>query len=226
MKSYTLADRAGLYNQSRFGKDYPDSQLRASDRWLSGQWVLGNDYRGSGMYGSYPPSYLKRVGAIFPDATSTVHLFSGSLPTSQSRARGITVDMRVTALVRPGVQGLVTALPFVAGAFDLGYADPPYSAVDAKQYDTPMVDRRRALYEAHRVIAPGGFLVWLDTVLPMYRKDYWHWCGAIAMWRSSNHRVRGVHIFRRVPAEGEIVGYDEEALPLLDGVDDGEAEGK
>lgn len=216
MRRHTLADRAWFYNASRYGQDYPESQLRASDRWIQGQWVLGNDYRGSGMYGSYPPAYLARISTLFPDAAARVHLFSGSLPMCQSRAQGVTVDLRETAQVQPGVRGSVLALPFMNGSFDLGYADPPYTTTDAEEYDTPMVDRRKALYEIHRVIVPGGFLVWLDTVLPMYRKDYWKWVGAIALWRSSNHRVRGVHIFERVPRPGEVVGYDENTFPLFD----------
>ncbi len=210
-----MIDRARLYNESRYGRDFPESQLRASDRWLQGQWVLGNDYRGSGMYGSYPPAYLRRIETVFPDAKSVVHLFSGSLPMCQARARGITVDLRATAMVKPGVRANVYALPFLSATFDLAYADPPYSATDAEQYETPMVDRRKVLYEAHRIVEPGGFLVWMDTTLPMYHGQFWKWVGAIALWRSSNHRVRGVHIFQRLPREGEVVGYDDETLPLF-----------
>ncbi len=215
MKSLSLADRAELYNRSRYGVDYPESQLRASDRWIQGQWVLGNDYRGTGMYGSYPPAYLKRIAELFPDATSVVHLFSGSLPTCQSPTRGVTIDLRDTEQVKPGVRANVYALPFLPASFDLGYADPPYTATDAEQYDTPMVDRRKVLYEAHRVIKPGGFLVWMDTVLPMYNGQFWKWVGAIALWRSSNHRVRGVHIFSRLPHKGEAVHFDDRPLPLF-----------
>lgn len=202
MRGFTLAQRAAFYNASRFGQDYPDSQLRASNRWLQGQWVLGQDYRGSGMYGSYPPSYLKRIVTLFPDAAHTLHVFSGSLPREATRDR-LTLDMRVTAEVVPGVQASVLALPLLDRSFDLVFADPPYTADDAERYDTPMPDRRKVLYELHRVIAPGGYLVWLDTVLPMYSKAFWQWCGAIAMWRSTNHRIRGVMIFERLIQPGE-----------------------
>jgi ubiquinone/menaquinone biosynthesis C-methylase UbiE len=77
-------------------------------------------------------------------------------------------------------------------------ADPPYSQSDAERYGTRMVDRRKVLREAARVTQPGGYLVWLDTVLPMFAKREWHWWGAIGIVRSSNHRVRFVFMFERV----------------------------
>lgn len=154
------------------------------------------------MYGSYPPSYLKRVTALFPDAERTLHLFSGSLPRSNTRQM-LTVDSRYTAAVQPGVRADVLRLPLLDKTWDLAMADPPYTPDDAEKYETPMPDRRRILYEIHRVLEPGGFLVWLDTVLPMFSSTYWRWCGAISLWRSTNHRIRGVMLFERLPQAGE-----------------------
>lgn len=186
----TIQDRAHLYNAAF--PQFPDSHFKISERWVSATWILGNDYRGSGMYGSYPPGYMPRVASLFPDVSRPLHLFGGSL------TKGITLDRRLNTEVKPRVQGDALALPFLEDSFDLCYADPPYSDMDAERYATPMPDRRKVLYEVHRVVRVGGFLVWMDTVLPMYRKDMWHWCGAISLWRSTNHRVRGVSIFERV----------------------------
>lgn len=194
-KALTLHDRAARYNATF--PQFPDSHLVASDRWLQGNWILGNNYQGTGYYGSYPPGYLKRMAAIFPDLHAVMHLFSGSLPQEASRNR-VTVDVRVTDHVKPGVRGDALNLPFREGAFDGVYADTPYSTADAEYYGTGLPNRKLVLREVHRVVRPGGFLVWMDTVLPMYRKDMWHWCGAIALWRSTNHRVRGVSIFQRL----------------------------
>lgn len=193
--SLTLKDRAASYNAAF--PQFPDSHLVASHRWLQGNWILGNDYKGSGYYGSYPPGYLKRMAAIFPDLEHVLHLFSGSLPQEATRAR-VTVDIQITAHVKPGVCGDALRLPFGDGVFDGVYADTPYSTADAERYGTKVPNRKCVLQEVHRVVRPGGFLVWLDTTLPMYRKDMWHWCGAIALWRSTNHRVRGVSIFQRL----------------------------
>lgn len=192
-KPPTLQDRARWYNTTF--PQFPDSRLTSSHRWLQGNWILGNDYRGSGYYGSYPPGYLKRMAAIFQDRERILHLFSGSLPTPTGAV--VSVDVRRTDEVRPRVQADARSLPFGPATFDLVYADTPYSVEDAKRYGTSMPSRKAVLTEVHRVVDPGGFLVWMDTVLPMYRKTEWLWCGAIALWRSTNHRVRGVSIFER-----------------------------
>ena len=185
----TIQERAARYNAAF--PQFPDSHFRISERWVSATWILGNDYRGSGYYGAYPPGYMPRISSLFPCARP-LHLFGGSVTS------GITVDRRVTSDVKPRVQADALALPFRDGSFDLCYADPPYSDLDAARYQAPMPHRRKVLYEVHRAVRRGGFLVWMDTVLPMYRKDMWHWCGAISLWRSTNHRIRGVAIFERV----------------------------
>lgn len=183
----TLSERAAAYARA-FPKFPP---LRTDARWLDGMWVLGNNYKGSGFYGSYPPGYLRRVQSLFPDvaAHDTLHLFSGSL------REGRRVDLNPANV--PSVAADATALPFRDGSFRLVYADPPYSAADAVRYGTPMVDRRKVLREAARITAPGGHLVWLDTVLPMFAKRDWHWWGVVGIVRSSNHRVRSVFMFQR-----------------------------
>ena len=45
---------------------------------------------------------------------------------------------------------------------------------------------------------PGTHIVWLDQVLPMYRKDAFAIEGVIGMVKSTNHRFRVVTIFRRL----------------------------
>jgi len=58
---------------------------------VQGVWLGGQDYRNaSGLYGSYPPYFLPRIFAMFPDAQRVLHLFSGSLTKEQvedARAR-------------------------------------------------------------------------------------------------------------------------------------------
>lgn len=172
--------------------------LLADERWVSGVWILGNDYRSpSGYYGSYPPNYLKRVRALFPEyapSCRVLHLFAGSVP-ADNPLPGVRVD--VNPALGPDVVADAHALPFAASSFDLVLADPPYTADDAKRYGTPMIRRTAVLAEVARVTRPGGHLVWLDTTLPMFRKVDWQWWGAIALWRSTNHRVRGCMCFER-----------------------------
>lgn len=175
--------------------------MHANDRWLEGTWIGGNNYKGSGYYGAYPPDYLKRVWALFPDMVGrrVLHAFSGSLPAGTYGVR-VDVNPNPVGTVRPDVCADVRRLPFEAGRFALVLADTPYGPAHAVRYGTSMPDRRAVIRELARVTAPGGFLVWLDTKLPMFSKVLWHWCGAIQVIRSTNHDFRGATIFQRSAA--------------------------
>jgi hypothetical protein len=185
----TLEVRAGFYN-ARFPKWPP---LRADDRWLDGMWILGNDYKAKvPYYGAYPPNYLKRVGALFPDARKVLHLFSGSLPKSVEYTR---FDMR-HADVTGDAHHLASYFP--KKRFDLIYVDPPYSAEDCEHYGCSMVKRNVILAECVKVLERGGFIVWLDQVLPMFKKKELQMCGVIGLVRSTNHRFRVCTLFQKL----------------------------
>jgi hypothetical protein len=188
-----LTDRATAYATA-----FP--QNKASHLWtaqeqgrdvLYGRWLLGNDYRNkTEYYGAYPPGYLKRVMALFPDAHQVLHMFSGSLPPG---------DYTRVDLVQPAeYQCSVYDFPqVITDKFFLVLADPPYTAEDAKRYTTPMISRHRALAALAACTQPGGFLVWLDTCWPMHSKEQWLTVGRITITRSTNHRTRDVTIFQR-----------------------------
>jgi hypothetical protein len=167
---------------------------------LYGTWLLGNDYRNKTQYyGAYPPSYLNRVAALFPDVTLgalILHAFSGSLP------GGEYTRLDINPQVRPDVVGSVydVATLFPHQRFRLVYADPPYTEADAVKYGTAMVDRRRAIAALADVTQVGGHLVWLDCVWPIHRKVQWRTVARISLIRSTNHRVREVSIFERQAA--------------------------
>ena len=130
---------------------------------------------------------------MFPDAKKVLHLFSGSLPPGDY----VRFDCREE--LAPDVLGQAHDLSehFKPGQFDLILADPPYSNEDADRYGSPMVNRNKVMQQCSSVVRSGGHLVWLDQVLPMYRKTTWlHW-GTIGIVRSTNHRFRVASFFQR-----------------------------
>jgi hypothetical protein len=58
--------------------------------------------------------------------------------------------------------------------------------------------KRNAVMRALQGLSPGAHVVWLDQVLPMYRKDAFAVDAVIGMVKSTNHRFRVVTIFRRL----------------------------
>jgi len=206
MKNHTLQQRAQFYNLAF--PQWPDSHLHVGSRFITGTWMIGNNYRNpSRYYGSYPPRFLERIMSMFPDSEVALHLFSGSLTHSDivdSATRvyylfDINIDSPGPCRIRGDAHQLFQYFNYQrrTPTFDLIIADPPYSAEDAEHYGTPMVNRKTVLEECWKVISPGGFLAWLDQVKPMYRKAEWNLCGTIGVDRSTNHRVRMLYMFER-----------------------------
>ena len=174
---------------------FPKSLFISEDGRVVGTWIMGNDYRvKSGYYGGYPAGYLRRIRAMFPEKRRILHIFSGRV--DLSALPGDTVDINPD--LRPtwidDAQSLA-AVPLEN--YDLILADPPYSVEDAERYQTSMIKRNRVMRALQRA-APGAHIVWLDQVLPMYRKDCFAVDAVIGMVKSTNHRFRVVTIFRRL----------------------------
>lgn len=208
----TLAERSASY--ARAFPKWPAPRTDA--RWLDGVWVLGNDYRNkTRLYGAFPPGLLPRIFSLFPDAGSVLHLFSGSLtgegvreawqeahPKTLVLPRQVRMDnarMPEAEAAEPDVIGDAAAVGSLPHSFDLVISDPPYSHDDAERYGAKLPNKKRVVAELAKVTRPGGTLVWLDTSLPMFSKRDWHWWGAVAIVRSTNHRVRLLSMFRRMP---------------------------
>lgn len=183
-------ERVRAYNKT-FPK-YPN--MWYDKDWILGVWNIGNNYKGSGYYGSYPPSYLKRIGSLFPDQEKILHLFSGSLPPGPY----IRFDRR--SEMDPDVCGEASDLEsfFDESSFDIIYADPPYSEADASEYGTCLISRNKVVKSCFKLLKINGFLCWMDQVLPMYSRTEFKRVGEILITRSTNHRVRAVFIFQKV----------------------------
>jgi hypothetical protein len=173
---------------------FPKSLFVAEDGRVVGTWIMGNDYRvQTGYYGGYPAGYLRRIRALFPDKRRVLHLFSGKV--DLNALPGDTVD--INPLLKPTyIDDAQTLTRVPLEQYDLILADPPYSIEDAERYQTTMV-RRNVVMRALQRAAEGTHIVWLDQVLPMYRKDAFAVDAVIGMVKSTNHRFRVVTVFRR-----------------------------
>jgi len=173
---------------------FPRSLFLSEDGRIVGTWIMGNAYGvKSGYYGGYPAGYLKRIKAMFPDKHNALHLFSGCV--DQSAWPGDTVDLNPD--MKPTFLDDAQTLEHVpVENYDIILADPPYSVEDSEHYQPTMVKRNKVMRAMSKAKA-GTHVIWLDQVLPMYRKDTWSIEGVIGMVKSTNHRFRVVTIFRR-----------------------------
>ena len=187
----SLQDRVDHYVRAT---KFPRSLFVSADGRLVGTWIMGNDYRvRSAYYGGYPAGYLRRIRALFPDKARVLHLFSGRV--DLDALPGDTVDINPD-LAPTFIDDAQTLAAVPLQRYDLVLADPPYSVEDAERYRTTMIKRNTVMRALQR-LSPGAHVVWLDQVLPMFRKDAFEIEGVIGMVKSTNHRFRVVTLFRR-----------------------------
>lgn len=172
---------------------FPRALFESGDGRVIGLWVMGNNYKvASKVYGGYPHGYLKRVKSLFPDKQNVLHLFSGRVDTAAFP--GKTVDIR--AELKPDYLDDAHTLKKVPlEKFDLVMSDPMYSVEDALHYGQPMIQRNVVMRTLGKRLASGCHVVWLDQVLPMYRKTDFAVEAYIGMVKSTNHRFRVITIF-------------------------------
>jgi hypothetical protein len=193
----TWQERVAAYAKST---GFPDSLFIGGDGRVVGTWIMGQNYRvKSDYYGGYPAGYLRRVKAMFPDKHRVLHLFSGKVDLASFP--GDTVDLNPD-LAPTYVDDAQTLERVPLGQYDLVLADPPYSVEDAEHYRTTMV-KRNVVMRALARLPRDAHVVWLDQVLPMYRKDTFSLDAVIGMVKSTNHRFRVVTVFRRSGSELE-----------------------
>jgi hypothetical protein len=174
---------------------FPKSLFVSEDGRVVGTWIMGNDYRvKSEYYGGYPAGYLRRIRALFPDKKRVLHIFSGKVDLITLPGDTVDINGDLGPTYVDDAQSL-TGVPLAN--YDLVLADPPYSVDDAERYQTTMVKRNKVM-RALQGVSPGTHIVWLDQVLPMYRKDAFAIDAVIGMVKSTNHRFRIVSIFRRI----------------------------
>jgi hypothetical protein len=66
------------------------------------------------------------------------------------------------------------------------------------RYGQCMVNRNKVVQALSGGLPAGAFIVWLDQVLPMYRKVELKIEAVIGIVGSTNHRFRMLTVFRRL----------------------------
>lgn len=187
----TLQERIDSYHKAT---GFPRSLMIGGDSRIVGIWIMGNNYqRAADYYGAYPHGYLRRVRALFPDAGNVLHLFSGKVETAEFPGDTVDVNPELNPTYIDDIQSL-RRVP--VEDYDLFLADPPYSVEDAERYQTTMIKRNKVMDTLGRRCKPKSIVIWLDQVLPMFRKIDWEIIGLIGMMKSTNHRFRMVTIFQ------------------------------
>jgi SAM-dependent methyltransferase len=182
-----------IENYHKVFSKYPKC-LMESEGKLYGWWYEGNQFkRKEGYHGQYPPSYLKRVKALFPNHTRVLHLFGGVVIPSKNE---ITFDINPN--LHPTICGKAEELGihFERNSFDAIYADTPYDAKNAKIYGYPLPNKRLVLRECRKIIKEDGVLLWMDIMIPIFRKIEWNLMGTIGIFNSTNHVIRVVAILQ------------------------------
>jgi hypothetical protein len=185
---------AKLYNESEFGKKYPDSKFY--NERATAVWFLGQNYKNSSnYYGAYPPMYYKRIQTFIQPDDKVLHLFSGSL----TQGNYIRVDMDKDQ--NPDVVCKAEDIDkhIDHNSIDIVFADPPYSKADSDiGYKGNYPNKKQTLHSLHKILKPNGLVFWLDTALPMFRKTEYKLVGTIAIIISTNHRIRLTSIFQAI----------------------------
>lgn len=181
-----------------FEQTYPKySPLVVHNERLYGFWLIGRWYASDrSFYGSYPPSYLNRLRALFPDCQKILHLFSGTIKGDGSNETTYDINPVLNPNICDDSKNLLKH--FQPNEFDLILADPPYEARDFEKYGYQPFNKKKVIEECSVIVKPGGFLVWLDTILPAFSKRDWQLYGIIGLVQSTNHRTRAISMFQKL----------------------------
>ncbi len=159
--------------------------------WIHGTWYCGTKWKPSSYWGQFPGQFLQRVNVMFP-VERMLHLCAGH----EHIQGALNVDMMPVPSI--DVQADVENLPLADSSFAVALIDPPYSDEDAKRYGVSrLISAPRVLKSVHRVLVPGGYLLWLDERYPAYRRRDWTLVGLIGIVTGFERRTRVLSFLRR-----------------------------
>jgi len=187
--------RQRIEHYDRTFPNYSGTLFTFRDR-IYGLWMLGQYYkRTHGFYGEYPHKVKERMLALFPDCTNILHLFSGTIKDLNT----ITYD--ISSQFKPTICDDIRNVKNHVDVFkdiDLCIADPPYSKSDFEKYGQVPFNKPKVIRELGEIMKSGSYLVWLDTMVPIYSKKTWELYGHIALIISTNTRIRCWSLWKHV----------------------------
>jgi SAM-dependent methyltransferase len=167
--------------------------------WAYGVWYCGTSFTKVKLYGQYPPTFMKRALALFPDAKDILHAPSGQL--QDLPAGHVTMDMYSDDVRKPMFQGNVDNMPFADESFDLILSDPPYSEEDSRLYGCAKFPEKKFMAECRRVLRPDGYMGFLAYHYPSYRRQDWQLKGLFAVVTGFSRRTRMFSVFQKTKSE-------------------------
>lgn len=165
--------------------------------WAYGVWYCGTSFTKSRMYGQYPPTFLRRALALFPDASDVLHAPSGSL--IDLPASHVTLDLYDDNVRKPMFRGDCGAMPFKDQSFDLILSDPPYSEEDSRLYGCAKFPEKKFMEQCRRCLKPDGHLGFLAYHYPSHRRTDWRLIGLFAVVTGFSRRTRMFSVFKKAP---------------------------
>ena len=143
-----------------------------------------------GIVSLSPITWPSEITTLYPIIKNkTLHLFSGSIPDNDDYDK---VDYNT------GIDAHTMSDILPNNFYELILADPPYSIEDCDHYGCCMVKRNVVFNECYKIMKKGGILIWLDQVLPQYKKIEFKINARIGMVKSTNHRYRVITIFEKL----------------------------
>ena len=154
-------------------------------------WRCERPFSSSSFYGTYPQGFLAKALALFPDAKDIIHCPSGSLT-----GPGITIDAVRDEKRCPQIVASAHNIPLPDNSCDLFLSDPPYEVKDSKKYGCAPFPLGGMMYEAHRLVRPGGYFGLLHLWCPAYSPVHFTLVKQVAIITGLEQRVRLFSIFK------------------------------
>lgn len=167
--------------------------------WCYGVWYCGTSFTKVKLYGQYPPTFLKRAAALFPNAKDILHAPSGQL--ADLPPGHVTLDIYEDDVRKPMFRGDCGNMPFKNESFDLILSDPPYSEEDSRIYGCAKFPEKKFMEECRRVLRPRGYLGFLAYHYPSYSRKNWRLKGLFAVVTGFSRRTRMFSVFESTKSD-------------------------